>query len=103
MPATVSYCQSIGTPWTYRLRGSGQEVEIRNGCVVHAATRRTLTTSDETASWLLKNARLTDEQRFEIETKLKFVWPNAGSPLASKSDYRNRYMMQTRKEREAAE
>lgn len=77
MPTTECLCQSQGACQTYRLR-DGRTVESRNGCLVDAATRHTVAGSDDAAYFLLTNARLSEDERYEIETKWRWVWPTLG-------------------------
>lgn len=85
MPTCESTIQSHGTPRTYTLKG-GREVEVRNGCVVDAATRTTLAGSREAAAYLLDRARLTDSERDWLETWGSRVFCSAQATPMSRNE-----------------
>ncbi len=57
MPANERLIQSSGVPETFLL-DDGRMVELRRGCLLDCETRRLLTTSDETTSFVLRHALL---------------------------------------------
>jgi hypothetical protein len=62
MPANESLIQSHGSPQIIPLL-DGRKCELRNGCLVDAATREVLTGSLETTAFVLDHGKLTDTQR----------------------------------------
>lgn len=84
-PAEPTYTHSYGTPLTYVLH-DGRTAEVRNGCLVDAATRETIKGSDEAADYVLRHAKLSPEDRRWIADWGRWVFPFAGRQAMSRAE-----------------